>query len=494
MRFSAVGLIVLFCLTMDVWCDPATSQNDRNLRVSVRESIVMALKNNRSLSVEHYEPDIARTFLAEEEAAFDSLLFSDVDTSLSEGQRTSGVGEFRPVKNQATNTGIGLSKQFPSGFGVDVEATVDKRSSNVYTRLFSSRVGATFTMPALRGYGSDVNLVGIHLAEKDVDITQHELRGYILALAGQVEEYYWGLLLAQEELNIHNTSLDLAVKQLTETKDRIHVGDLPEIELAAAEGEVALREEAVIDAHSAIEKMKLRFLRALNPPISSFWTMDVHLTDIPVEATEAIGTLEGHIDIALQVRPDLRQARVEHQKRELQIVRTRNGLLPQLDFFVTLGKTGYASSFMDSFSSIMESNYDARLGFVFSTRLGNRAAKVRHKRAELYEEQAAAALDNFAQLVELDVRLAYAEYLRARKQIIATRNATRLQEAKYRAEEEKFRVGKSTNILVLATQRDLIQSKLDENKSQINLRKAISMLYQSEGTLLDHFEILLPQK
>jgi outer membrane protein len=35
---------------------------------------------------------------------------------------------------------------------------------------------------------------------------------------------------------------------------------------------------------------------------------------------------------------------IQEQQR-LETVVTRNGLLPRLDFFITLGKTGYADSF-----------------------------------------------------------------------------------------------------------------------------------------------------
>jgi outer membrane protein len=59
---------------------------------------------------------------------------------------------------------------------------------------------------------------------------------------------------------------------------------------------------------------------------------------------------------------------------------------------------------------------------------------------------------------------------------------------------EKFRVGKSTNLLVLVSQRDLIQSRLDELRAQINQRIAIEKLDYAKGTLLDRHKIVLPTR
>ncbi len=496
MNNKPIHLIIVLCLLLSIlelaWTDADAPTSSSTLQLTVRESIVMALENNRSLSVEKYGLETARTFVSEEQASFDSSLNTGFTFSDSDGQRSSGVGEFRSVTNRQYDSSTGVSKRLPIGVEMEFGLSTTERESNVYTKLFSSRLGADIIIPALKGFGENTNLVGVHLAEKNLELSLYELRGFILALIAQVEENYWNLLSAKEELRIHTTSMELAEKQLQETKDRIEVGELAEIDLAAAEGEVALREKSVIDAQSAIHKSTLRLLQSINPPLNDFWDLDVQLTNSPDIDEFDEGSIEKHIAVACSTRPDLYQARIEIETQDIQLVRTKNGLLPQLDFFITLGKTGYADSFNNSFSKIIEENYDARTGFSFSMPLGNRAAKARHARVINNKEKAQIAYDNFKQLVELDVRMASAELIRAKRQISATQRATHLQKAKYQAELEKFRVGKSTNLLVLTTQRDLIASQLDESDAQIDLRKAILGLYLAEGTLLDHYQIVLP--
>jgi outer membrane protein len=75
--------------------------------------------------------------------------------------------------------------------------------------------------------------------------------------------------------------------------------------------------------------------------------------------------------------------------------------------------------------------------------------------------------------------------VRARQQIEAIRVARELQGKKLDAELEKFRVGKSTNFLVLQAQRDFTTSQLDDARSLVAYLLALVDLYRSEGTLLE---------
>lgn len=494
------GVMVLGFLSAMPFCAAeergalSSSIDSSTLTMDVRGCVLMALENNRALSVERYGPEIEQTFVKEQQAFFDPALRSELSAAETKGQRTSGVGEFRGVSSRQKNLSVGISQQTPSGISYGIDGVVSSRVSNVYSQMFSTRLGTTLNVPILEGSGSRVNLVGIRQAEQNVELSKYELQGFILALAGDVEELYWVRRAAEEELRIRIASLELAWEQLRETRERIDVGAVPEIELVAAEGEVALREETVIDAESALKKTTLQLLQRLNPPEPRFWSMAVEQIESPTMEDTLTDSIEDHIAIAFLLRPDLNQARVQMEKRDLDIVKTRNGLLPRLDFFITFGKTGYADSFNDTIGGLDERNFDLNTGLLFEYSFGSRAKRARHDRAEFQLKEAQASLANFEQLVELDVRTSWIELDRTKRQIEATRVATRLQEAKYQAELEKFRVGKSTNLLVLVTQRDLIQSRLDEHRAQINWRIALGKLHTARGTLLDRYRIVLPTR
>ena len=177
---------------------------------------------------------------------------------------------------------------------------------------------------------------------------------------------------------------------------------------------------------------------------------------------------------------------------EIEIVKTRNGLLPRLDLFITLGKTGYADSFGGSVEDLDGNGYDASAGLTGEWPLGNRRAKAEHRRALLGRDRAAEAVENLVRLAELDVRQAHLETQRLASRIDSTRASLLLQEEKLRAEEEKFRVGKSTSLAVAQVQRDLTQSRLDEARAVTDYLKALTELYRLDGSLLDRYGIRAP--
>ena len=136
--------------------------------------------------------------------------------------------------------------------------------------------------------------------------------------------------------------------------------------------------------------------------------------------------------------------------------------------------------------------YDISAGVRLEYPLGNRAAEASHERAVLGRQQAAESLANLGQLVQVDVRSAYVEALRSMEQVTATTATRTLEEEKVRAETEKFKVGKSTSLLVAQVQRDLLASQISEIEATANYLKALIGLYRLEGSLLERRGIKAP--
>ncbi len=101
-----------------------------------------------------------------------------------------------------------------------------------------------------------------------------------------------------------------------------------------------------------------------------------------------LGDLDQRLKLALRLRPDLNEARLRQKRQSLEVVRTRNGLLPKLDLFIDLGKTGYAESFSTAWSNIDKDNYYLHTGIEFSSYLGNRIAEGKHLEARASRDQA----------------------------------------------------------------------------------------------------------
>jgi len=233
-------------------------------------------------------------------------------------------------------------------------------------------------------------------------------------------------------------------------------------------------------------------VRLLSPGGRTDWGRQVNLTNAPAVPKVKLDPVEKHVQVALRMRPDLNQARLDVRSGRLEVVKTRNGLLPKLDLFVSLGKSGYASSFGDSLEDMDGNSYDTRIGLRFELPLGNAAARASHRRAALRWDQAKIALANMSQLVELDVRTAFIEVGRAGEQITATAATRKAKQEALRAETGKFKVGKSTAFLVAQAQRDLVASEIAEVSALVSYLKALVDLHRLEGSLLERRGIRAP--
>ncbi len=150
-----------------------------------------------------------------------------------------------------------------------------------------------------------------------------------------------------------------------------------------------------------------------------------------------------------------------------------------------MGKTGFENSFSESFRELDGDTYDFTAGIRLSQFIGNRVAKGRDLAARASRRQAAKAVDNLQELIQVDVMLAMNELERARQQISASRATRILQEETLKAEEERFDVGASVALLVAQAQRDLLQSRIAEVEAIINYRIALVELFLAEGSLLE---------
>ncbi|MDH3343729.1 MAG: TolC family protein [Desulfobacteraceae bacterium] len=464
------------------------------LKITVTEAILLCLENNRSFVVERLNPSIQQTFEDQERAVFDPATNVDISAGRVKGESLARSGsETEDFRTDAAEGIISLEQYFPTGTRITLEASTQMDDSSLYDDSFySTRLGMTVTQALLKGYGTDVNLAQLQQARLDTRMSEYELRGFTEFLVAEVERTYWDYALAQRQIEIVEESLKVARQQLNETKELITVGRLARAELAAVQAEVAAQEQALIEARANKESIHLQLLRLLNPTGPGIWQREI---DLIHQATLPEIKLEGvelHVNVSMRIRPILNEARLKILRGDLDLVKTKNGLLPLMDLFITLGKSGYSNSFGDSIGNINEDSYDAMAGVKFNYPIYNRDAKALHRRALLTREQAQKALENLSQLVEVDVRTAYIEVNRTKQQIAASSVTRMFDEEKFRTETEKLRVGKSTSFQVAQAQRDLLGSRIAEVRALTNYLKALIDLYRLDGSLLERRGISAP--
>lgn len=489
-RLKTGILVFLYAsITLAALCTLSVSGEEaENPGISIEEAILRALENNQAFQIERINPEIRKTYENEEKAVFDPTI--SFDRTQSENTLASGIVDLTRIKRG--NNSLEVSKKFSTGTEISAGVEAQRIESERSGDQSSARGAISLNQPLLKGFGKSANLANLRKAHLSRLASEYELRGFAESLVADVEKTCWDYILAQKRISIFQESLQLAEEQIEETRKRIKIGKLAKVELYAAEAEVALRREALINARSDLALTRLKLQRLIYDPENTSMDSSINIADQPVAIEADIEAVSEHITRALKMRPEINQTKLDLRQDEIDIARTKNGLLPVLDFFITLGKTGYAESFGASFSNMNDGQYDFSAGISFEFPLKNRSDKARYKRSVLSKQQSEEALKNLEQLVEMDVRSAIIEINRAKEQVSATAATRKLQEETLRAETEKFRVGKSTALLVARAQRDFVASQITEIEALITYLKALIDLYQKEGTLLTRRGITSP--
>ena len=458
---------------------------EQPLALSIEAVLMTTLRNNPDLQIQRLNPVIAGTFERIERGKYDPELFAEFAYAEETANETSrATGEQFDVEGTDTTAAAGVRQDIPTGTTLEATLERDRNRSNRAPDQRTTRLGLSITQNLLRGFGPAVNLVSIRQAELDTLASIYELRGFTETLVADTEIAYWNYVLAREEISIYESSLEVARKQRDEIEEQIDVGLLPDTEAAAARTEVARREQALIDARSLMEERRLRLTNLINFKESMGSDRQIDATTAPSIDPQPITDRTDRVALAEKSRHDLAEARLRMNQGNLETIATRNGMLPKLDLFIDLGRTGYAESFSAAFKELNDNTYNFSAGLRLSHYLGNRKAKARHEAAWTRQIQAERALENLRQIVQLDVRLALNEVARTRQQIAASRATRRLEEQTVRAEKERFNVGASTALLVAQAQRDLLASQIAEIRAIINYRISLVELYLAEGSLL----------
>lgn len=464
--------------------DPVQLKN--SLYLSLDQALVMALEASSGIRVERYNSVLARLSEQVEQGRFDPELFSRFSYDQDRTQEKNIVtSTWEREENTRRKALVGLSQKLPSGTDIEVGMSHVSDKTDPGPGEQQIRMGMTITQALLQGKGSRVNLASIRQAQLNTAASIYELRGIIEAVLADTETAYWDLVLARQEIDIVKNSRDIAEKQLSEVEQCIEIGTLPHIESAVAKVEVALREQALINAKSRFEESRLRLVFYLQQGKKGEFDLEINPTSTAVSQPERIVIPKDHLLLADQSRSDLQEARLRMRQHRLEIVKTRNGILPRLDLFISLGKTGYAESFSDSFRAMSDSTHDVSVGVRFSRSLGNRTAHASDRAARISLEQAQEALENMRHIIHRDVLIALNDLDRAKQQITATRVTRMHQEKAMTAEQERFEAGASTGLLVAQAQRDLLASHILEKVAIITYRKALVGLYLADGSLLE---------
>ncbi len=210
-------------------------------------------------------------------------------------------------------------------------------------RLSASGFQARFTQHLLQGFGFAPNTRFIRIAKNNREISDIAFRLQIITTVDQIENMYWDLVFAYENVRVQNESLAFAQKTLSDTKKQVEIGTLAPIEVVRAQSTVATDQQALTVAQTNLQLQQLLMKNALSRTLVDPRLADAEViptSTMQLPATEPVVPTQDLVNDALTIAPNWR--------RRVSIWRTRRSATRQfairccrvLDLFAYYGGTG----------------------------------------------------------------------------------------------------------------------------------------------------------
>ena len=295
-----------------------------------------------------------------------------------------------------------------------------------------------------------------------------------------VREAYYDVLLAVQQITVHEASVNLLQKELEDQQRRYNAGTVPHFNVLRAEVAVANEQPLLIQARNnyRIAKNNLSNLLGYNLPRDIWEDIPLQLTD-SLDAEPFKVNLPDAIQKALSQRSELVALRKAEELQKLNIVNAKSGYLPTVQVFA--GYNWYNAQFTPPVTldhDLNGWNAGAQLSWdIFDGMLTH--GKVMQADA-LYEKSQTELADESRQ-IELQVRTGYSDFIEAKEVLDSQKTVQAEAEEALREAEARAAAGTGTQLDVLDAQTSLTQARTTEVQALHDYDTARAKLQRAIG-------------
>jgi outer membrane protein len=466
-------------------------------------------------------------------ASFDPIITGTLQEDHSQALSTN-VFTGAPVLDQNTGTGnFNYAQGFQWGTNISVGFNNTRATSNSTLTNLSPLINSGFqfraTQHLLQGFGFAPNTRFIRIAKNDREISDVAFRLQIITTVDQIENMYWDLVYAYENVRVAQESVSFAQKTLSDNQKQVQIGTLAPIEVVRAQSTVASDQQVLTVAQTNLELQQLLMKNALSrtlvdPILAEAEVIPTSTMELP--AKEAVVPTQDLINGALTHRSELAEARINLTNQEISNKAIRSSLLPTLDLFAYYGGSGIGggqnpanlcsnqtlaeqqegfcsgpnpalggatsspvaptTSYGGTLNQLVNSSApDKGVGLTLSIPLRNRVAQATQIRSELEYRQAQMRLQQIENQIRIEVRNAQFDVQENRASVESAEAAVALARQSLDAEQKKLNLGASTSTLVLQNQSALATAESTRVSAMAAYEKARVELDRATGDLLD---------
>ena len=371
----------------------------------------------------------------------------------------------------------------------------------------------------MQGLGIALNSRNITVAKMNLRMSDLNFKTQVSGTVVNVLNTYYSLVAGSDDLKARQDTLDTAQKFLDESRRRLELGALSQLDVTTAENQVAVSRLALINSQAALRQQQLQLKNLISrtgPGESLIAEVEIVPVDrLVIPASDDIPPLKELVQRALGNRSDLLVETANLKATEISNLGTINGLRPSAGVLATRSTAGLAgtprtvtlpgiSPFTadpyfrggtgTALAQVFGQNFPTEsIGAFASAQVHNRVAQADYgiDQLSLRQQQLLTAKDmNQAQV---DVTNSVVALRQARARYEAAVQSRILQQQLLDAEEKKFNLGASTPYDVVVEQRDLAAARASELAALTTWQSARINLDQMTGSTLEANHISLAE-
>jgi outer membrane protein TolC len=484
-KFSAVS--VFFSIAFATFAQTNTEAG-ASRAMSLQDCIQQALQHNLDVQIERENPKISLFNLDAAYGGYDPTfnISGQHDYNVSPGGFTSQQIALPATTSESDSFNSSIGGTAPWGLQYDFSGNIaDRKFQPAGTESTSGSIGVTLTQPLLKNFWIDNTRLTVRVAKNRLEFSEQGLREQLITSVTAVENAYYELIYAQENVKVQQEALNLAQTQLDQDNQRVQIGTLAQLDVQQDQAQVAQNRASLIAAQSTLNTDQ-NTLKNLITDAYAEWHDTNILAAATLDAPLQLFDLQDSWSKGMTKRPDLLQARLNVEQQGIQLKFYKNQLFPELDLTGTYGYNGASQVYSGTFNQFGQGNapyysYGAQL----SVPLSSTGPRNQYKSTKATLQQIVLQLKQLEQniMVQIDntVKQAQSDY----QSVDATRAARTYAEAALDAEQKKYAVGKSTTFTVLQLQNTLTADRAAEIRALANYNEDLANLASQEGSTLE---------
>jgi len=456
-----------------------------SMSLSLPEVRKYALENNLDLQIALYDPGIAKAGFISARSKFEAVLNASLAENVSH--------DFTDALLR--NVGLTPSVTIPTQEGgtASISLPFTRQTGNQFLPFTSIPVGRqdaptfslSFDQPLLRGAGPSFNYASINIA--GLQMRQADARTKLAAIRvlANVEQAYWTLYNAHENLKIQIEQYDLALEQLRTARRLVEEGARTKIEVTRAESDAARRFDGILVAENTRRRAELTLKGMMNESSLPLQSSTIIIPMTPPDPQGLTFDRNRVIALGLENRMEMFENELELALDRITLSTSRNLILPDIRTTFSYSFLGAGTSFDHALNSLFSNASGFTTGLSASIPLGgNQKAKADALQSALTLSKTEANRRALEISIRQDVLNAINAVELDWQRILSNRAAVARAQETYQDNRTEFELGKITTTELALTLDQVAEARSALVSSITEYQNSLVDLAFATGTVL----------